>query len=225
MASSASALRCALLPLSVLSCLIPIVRPKLANNFTQSYDSEFCKGVVQREGPVIAQAIRAMELNSTIANQFCITFLGVCDYPAIQTWNVPFPSKQDCSAKRPVPAANSDKKPLQIIQFSDIHITPGYTEGASTQCGRPVCCTGATGNNSHPAGLMADHNCDTSPSLAQNMYDFMHETFPDQQQISLFTGDIIDHDLANTSETTNTADSKNHGIIYLASFPLYMLTQ
>lgn len=164
-----------------------------------------------------------MELNSTLANQFCVTFLGVCDYPEVQTWNVPFPSKQDCSAKRPVPAAKSDKQPIQIIQFSDIHITNEYKEGASTECGRPVCCTGATGNTTHPAGAMADHNCDTSPSLAKSMFDFMNKTFPGVHQITLFTGDIIDHNLANTSETKNIADCKDSRMTCISA-PSSMLT-
>lgn len=104
---------------------------------SQSYDEEFCAGLVKREAPVLAQLARNIEPNSTAATQFCITFLGVCDYPKVDEWSVPFPSKPFCDAKAPAP---SNKKPLKVIHYSDIHVDPLYTEGASTECKKPICC-------------------------------------------------------------------------------------
>lgn len=101
------------------------------------YNEEFCSGVVEREAPVIADIIRTMDLNSTTSTQFCITFLGVCDVPKVQAWNIPFESKRVCDAK---PPKNSGKKPLKVIHYSDIHIDPLYVKGANTECELPTCC-------------------------------------------------------------------------------------
>ena len=103
----------------------------------QSYDSQFCDGVVDREGPVIADIVRAMEINSTSSTQFCVTFLGVCKIPEPESWSVPFASKKVCDKKAP---ALSGKKPLKVIHYSDIHIDPLYEKGASTKCNKPTCC-------------------------------------------------------------------------------------
>lgn len=78
-----------------------------------------------------------MEVGSKSADQFCITFLGVCNFPEVDKWAVPFPSKPFCDVSR---AAPSGKDPIQVIHYSDIHIDPLYTEGASTECGLPTCC-------------------------------------------------------------------------------------
>lgn len=103
----------------------------------QSYDEEFCAGTVEREVPALAELARNVEPNSTAAIQFCITFLGVCDYPKVQEWAVPFPSKPYCDAPAPAP---SNKKPLKVVHYSDIHVDPLYVTGSSTECKKAICC-------------------------------------------------------------------------------------
>ena len=52
---------------------------------------------------------------------------------------VDFPSKRPCidALDRPKP---SSKKPIQVIQYSDVHIDPLYEKGADTKCKKAVCC-------------------------------------------------------------------------------------
>ena len=77
-----------------------------------------------------------MEIGSDTSDEFCITFLGLCQYPAIHEWAIPFPSPKP-DTTRPPP---SGRDPIQIVQFSDIHVDPQYTTGANTACDKPICC-------------------------------------------------------------------------------------
>ncbi|TQV94420.1 hypothetical protein V2A60_002549 [Cordyceps javanica] len=169
-----------------------------------SYDEEFCAGTVEREVPALAQLARNIEPNSTAAIQFCITFLGVCDYPKVTEWEVPFPSKPFCDAAAPAP---SRKKPLKVVHYSDIHVDPLYVVGASTECKKAICCRNPSenakpGNVTSPAGPYGDHNCGVPESLELSMYNAIEKMFPDQA-FSIFTGDIVDHMLSNTSKAYN----------------------
>ncbi|KAM3525687.1 hypothetical protein NHJ13051_003860 [Beauveria bassiana] len=169
-----------------------------------SYDEEFCAGTVEREAPALAELARNVEPNSTAAIQFCITFLGVCDYPEVKKWEVPFPSKPFCDAKSPAP---SNKKPLKVVHYSDIHVDPLYVAGSSTECKKPICCRpfakkDEPGNAKSPAGPYGDHNCGVPESLESSMYNAIKKMFPDQI-FTIFTGDIVDHMISNTSKPYN----------------------
>ncbi|KAM3502989.1 hypothetical protein MY11210_008879 [Beauveria gryllotalpidicola] len=169
-----------------------------------SYDEEFCAGTVEREAPALAELARNVEPNSTAAIQFCITFLGVCDYPEVNQWTVPFPSKPFCDAKTPAP---SNKKPLKVVHYSDIHVDPLYVAGSSTECKKPICCQpfakqDEPGNAKSPAGPYGDHNCGVPESLERSMYNAINKMFPDQI-FTIFTGDIVDHMISNTSKPSN----------------------
>ncbi|KAK5993827.1 Sphingomyelin phosphodiesterase 2-like protein [Cladobotryum mycophilum] len=172
-----------------------------------SFDEEFCDGVLQREGPIIADIVRTMDINSTSSIQFCIAFFGVCERPAVAQWSIPFPTKKPCNSKRPEP---SGKDPLKIVHYSDIHIDPLYVTGSSTQCKKPTCCRPYTeddepGKTKFPAGPNGDHGCDVPISLEDSMYKAIKEMFPDQA-FTIFTGDIVDHSIFNTSKTYNLGE-------------------
>lgn len=77
-----------------------------------------------------------MKIGTKSSDNFCITFLGLCPYPKIDEWAVPFPSKKP-SRGRP---SLSGKEPIKIVHYSDIHIDPLYVEGSSTDCNKPICC-------------------------------------------------------------------------------------
>lgn len=87
-----------------------------------------------------------MEMNSPSSVQFCISFLGLCDVPKVDAWAVPLPPSETNSAAAAAAAAAGSKgvaggkKPLQVIQYSDVHIDPLYKEGASAECKKPICC-------------------------------------------------------------------------------------
>ncbi|KAG5939078.1 hypothetical protein E4U53_007895 [Claviceps sorghi] len=167
------------------------------------YDKEFCDGAMAREAPVLASVLRTIETGSPSSMHLCASFFGVCDLPPIDRWDLDFPPLERCSAEtKPV----SGKKPLQIIQYSDIHIDPLYKEGASTECKKSICCrpskTEAPNNNSHPAGPFGDHKCDTPMTLEKSMYEYIKKEFP-HAAFALFTGDIVDHGIHNTSKKYN----------------------
>lgn len=123
-------------------------------------------------------------------------------------WTVPIPSKKACNDKAP---AVSGKKPLKVVHYSDIHIDPLYVPGSSTKCKKPVCCrpftdADAPGKSTSPAGPNGDHNCDAPVSLEDSMYKAIKDMFPDQA-FTIFTGDIVDHGLFNTSKPYNQQES------------------
>lgn len=99
-------------------------------------DADVCDGSISREGPVIAHDIRTMSLTSDTSDEFCITFFGLCQYPAVHDWAVPFPSSKPAGG-RPKP---SGKTPIKVVHFSDIHVDPLYETGANANCTKPICC-------------------------------------------------------------------------------------
>lgn len=58
----------------------------------------------------------------------------------------------------------------------------------------------------NPAGPFGDHKCDTPVDLEQSMYKAIKEAVPDVA-FALFTGDIVDHTIWNTSKASNTVYS------------------
>ncbi|KAI5461391.1 Metallo-dependent phosphatase-like protein [Mariannaea sp. PMI_226] len=172
-------------------------------------DDDVCEGALQLEGPIIASGLRSMSIGSRTSEEFCTTFLGLCAYPEVQQWNVPFPSSKP-SKSRPAP---SGKKPIKVVHYSDIHIDPLYVEGSNSNCTKPICCRPYTdadkpGNNKSPAGPNGDHKCDAPVSLEKSMYDAIQKIVPDAA-FTIFTGDIVDHAVWNTSQSYNTQQITN----------------
>lgn len=166
-------------------------------------DDDVCDGAIQLEGPIIAKAIRGMTIGSRTSKEFCITFLGICEYPDVRQWSVPFPSTKPTTG-RPAP---SGRDPIKVVHYSDIHIDPLYVEGSNAKCTKPICCRPYTaadkpGNNSSPAGPNGDHNCDVPISLEESMYAAINDIVPDVA-FTIFTGDIVDHAVWNTSQPYN----------------------
>jgi sphingomyelin phosphodiesterase len=147
-----------------------------------------------------------MSLSSTTSDNFCINFMGLCSYPAVDQYAVPFPSPKPAGS-RPAP---SGQAPIQIVHYSDIHVDPFYVPGSSTNCTKPICCRDyATaddpGHNSFPAGPNGDHACDAPVSLEESMYSAIRQIAPNAA-FAMFTGDIVDHAVWNTTQAQNTID-------------------
>lgn len=66
----------------------------------------------------------------------------------------------------------------------------------------------APGTTENPAGPFGDHKCNTPVSLEQSMYRAIKEAVPDVA-FALFTGDIVDHTVWNTTKESNVDDSKS----------------
>jgi sphingomyelin phosphodiesterase len=158
------------------------------------------------EGPIIAQILRTMTIPSTTSKLFCNTFFGLCDLPDVTNTTLSFPSPKP-SAGRP---AVSGQTPIQIVQYSDIHVDQLYLPGASSNCTKPICCRNyggntAPGSNQFPAGPNGNHKCDVPVSLEESMYSAINEIAPNAT-FSLFTGDVVDHAVWNTTEAQNALD-------------------
>ncbi|KAJ0319915.1 hypothetical protein Brms1b_003507 [Colletotrichum noveboracense] len=175
-------------------------------NAASSEDEDVCNGTLALEGPVIAASLRDLTLGSKTAQVFCTTLLGLCDYPEVEPYTVPMPLKTITS---PLPAnvsSNGTKPaPFKIAHFSDIHIDPLYVTGSNANCSKPIPYTPADepGNNDFPAGPFGDHNCGAPLSLEQSMYAAINALSPD---FALFTGDIVDHAIWNTTVAQNSAE-------------------
>ncbi|KAL7795355.1 Metallo-dependent phosphatase-like protein [Trichoderma ceciliae] len=166
-------------------------------------DDDVCDGTIALEGPIIADSLRNMDLGSANSQLFCGSLLGLCAEPAVPQWKVPFPSPKP-QTSRP---ASSGKTPLKVVQYSDIHIDPLYVSGSSTNCTKPICCRPYTdgdepGSSTSPAGPNGDHKCDSPVGLEVSMYQAIKEIVPDAA-LTLFTGDIVDHAIWNTSQPYN----------------------
>ncbi|KYK61510.1 acid sphingomyelinase [Drechmeria coniospora] len=166
-------------------------------------DADVCEGAIALEGPVIANVIRNLKIGSKTSKTFCTTLFGLCGFPDVAPWSVPFPSVKP-SRSRP---KSGGKPPIKIVHYSDIHIDPLYVAGASADCSKPICCrpytpADAPGKSKSPAGPNGDHKCDVPFSLEKSMYRAINKVAPDAA-FAIFTGDIVDHAVWKTSQTSN----------------------
>ncbi|RDA86165.1 hypothetical protein CP532_3055 [Ophiocordyceps camponoti-leonardi (nom. inval.)] len=179
-------------------------------------DEDVCHGTMKHQAHILAQVLQrnSFENSSKTFEALCSTMVGLCDLPDFEPWTVPSdeilnssgrtPTPFDPSRRRPSP---SGETPLQVIHFTDIHIDPLYEPGANTDCSKPVCCRSYTdhdkpGNNKMPAGPFGDHKCDAPEALETSMYEAMLEVAP-RASFAIFTGDIVDHAVWNTSADYN----------------------
>ncbi|KAM0198667.1 hypothetical protein ACHAPA_001113 [Fusarium lateritium] len=174
----------------------------------QVEDADVCDGTIELQGPIIAEALRNVAIGSKTAQHFCVTFLGLCKYPAVEEWDVPMPPDH-LQRKRPAP---SGRDPIKVVHYSDIHVDQLYTEGSSAKCNKPICCrpfseADEPGRTDSPAGPYGEHSCDSPASLEQSMYEAIKELVPDAA-FTIFTGDVVDHSIWNT-----TWDYNEHQII------------
>ncbi|RDA90332.1 hypothetical protein CP533_6006 [Ophiocordyceps camponoti-saundersi (nom. inval.)] len=170
---------------------------------SKAQDDDVCDGVIEREAPIIAAALRKISVGSRASKALCTTLMGVCGYPDVEEWNVPMPARQSPS-RRP---KSSGEPSIQIVHFSDIHIDPHYETGANTECRKPICCrpytlTDEPGYSSSPAGPFGDHKCDSPVSLEKSMYDAINRVAPNAS-FAMFTGDIVDHAIWDTTTASN----------------------
>ncbi|RYO88041.1 hypothetical protein DL766_008019 [Monosporascus sp. MC13-8B] len=175
----------------------------------QIEDDDVCEGSVSREGPIVARALRDMRIGSRTSRLFCAATMGLCSYPEFKHREIPFPSPKKPDSGGPPP---SGREPLKIIHFSDIHVDPFYVEGSNANCTKPICCrdysdTDPSSDYDVPAGPNGNHKCDVPVSLEESMYAAIKSAVP-EAAFSIFTGDIVDHAVWNTTEAQNKIDIK-----------------
>ncbi|KAI3336143.1 Metallo-dependent phosphatase-like protein [Ustulina deusta] len=169
-------------------------------------DDDVCEGAIALEGPIIAHSLRGLHLGSKTSRLICVALFGMCSFPDVEQYQVSFPSPKP-NDRRPEP---SGQRPLRVVHYSDIHVDPWYTEGADTNCTKFICCRNysdepAPGHTFRPAGPNGEHTCDSPVGLERSMYEAVRTLVPDAA-FTIFTGDIIDHAVWNTTIIQNTLD-------------------
>jgi len=66
----------------------------------------------------------------------------------------------------------------------------------------------APGNNNSPAGPFGEHKCDPPHRLQESMFKAINKVAPDAL-FSIFTGDIIEHDIWETTRASNELQSES----------------
>jgi sphingomyelin phosphodiesterase len=150
--------------------------------------------------------LRGIKIGSYTSHIFCTILFGLCPYPDVPPITIKFPTAKP-TTQRPGP---SGKKPLQVVHVSDTHVDLSYTIGASYNCTKPICCRSYTdadapGNNDFPAGTYGDTHCDAPLSLEQGMVAAIKKFAPDSS-FTIFTGDVVAHDIWLTTEEEVTTD-------------------
>jgi sphingomyelin phosphodiesterase len=164
-------------------------------NFIKVEDDDVCEGLLKAEGPIIAHDLREITIGSRTSKTLCTVLLGLCEYPAVETYSITFP-KPKPAAKRP---AVSGKTPIQVVHISDTHVDLSYTVGANYNCTKPICCrpyttADAPGNNAYPAGKFGNPQCDPPVTLQQSMVAAI-KSFAPNAAFTIFTGDVVAHDV------------------------------
>jgi len=160
---------------------------------------EICEGAVARQGPVIAQSLRAIQPNRRTAASLCTKLFGLCSSRGspVQDWPGELFPKPDPHRKHPS-KRTGPAKVRKVVQISDLHIDKLYKAGAEATCVGVLCCRENSGfllDRSKPlrkAGPYGDIRCDTPPSLFKSMLDAIQEHAGDAEFV-ISTGDIPSH--------------------------------
>ncbi|KAJ5081511.1 hypothetical protein NUU61_009775 [Penicillium alfredii] len=191
-------------------------------NLSGAEDHDVCSGVIEKEAPAVHYMLKNLKLGSRTAETLCASIAGLCDYPAVQPFNLTFPSPKPATT-RPPP---SGKSPIKVVHFSDTHVDLSYETGANSQCTKPICCRAYTekdapGNTSSPCGPWGHPKCDPPLRLHESMLAAIADLHP---AFSIYTGDVVSHDVWLVTESevlqdfnaTYGAMEKNLGVVYAA---------
>ncbi|KAF2166977.1 hypothetical protein M409DRAFT_54735 [Zasmidium cellare ATCC 36951] len=195
-----------------------------ACKLTNAEDNDVCDGIMAQEGPILARAIREMDVPSHTSKLFCTTLMGLCDIPEVRPYNVTFPKPKPANLARPEP---SGKSPIKFVHFSDIHVDLEYETGSNYNCTKPICCRSYTeedapGNNTYPAGPNGNHLCDVPKSLEESMYETIKDVASDAA-FAIFTGDIPEHAvwIVEKAGVKHSIDSAYSTMAKILPMPVY----
>jgi sphingomyelin phosphodiesterase len=76
-----------------------------------------------------------------------------------------------------------------------------------TDLSRPFTEGDEPGRTDSPAGPFGEHTCDSPTSLEDSMYKAIREIVPDAA-FTIFTGDVVDHSIWNTTWDYNEHQSE-----------------
>ena len=157
-----------------------------------NYDPVICPGVIDQQ---FRDAILPILLEDILSEKnLCDFELEVCDKDKWEPINLQEFVKQKVSEKPKHLQSNDylnqlysnyhskpqvgDDNLIHIAMISDIHIDYDYTEGASNDCGRPLCCRSDSGKAKEAikrAGKWGDYQCDIPSWTLDSMLGYIKE--------------------------------------------------
>ncbi|GKZ52850.1 hypothetical protein AnigIFM49718_003502 [Aspergillus niger] len=167
-------------------------------------DADFCTGLVASQVPSAYYVLRQLSVPSDTAQTFCASVLDLCPYPPIRPIHLTFPPPPLYS---PITTKDNNKDntntTLRIAHITDTHVDLAYTPGTSTHCRKPICCRqyhayDAPGRSKTPCSTWGSPHCDPPLRLLHSMLSALQSQ--QQPHLTLFTGDIVAHDIWNTSQ-------------------------
>ncbi|KAM0278553.1 hypothetical protein ACHAQH_005121 [Verticillium albo-atrum] len=170
------------------------------------HDSDVCEGTLKRQAPAIRRAVKKVTLHSRSGDLLCLTLLGLCKYPKVAKFNFKPKLTPKPNMSRPVP---SGQAPLKVVHIADIHVDRKYVVGSNAQCTKPICCRpykdgDRPGRTQTPAGRFGSPRCNTPVTLERSMYQAINRLVPNAS-FALFTGDVVDAVVWDTSQEHNLA--------------------
>ena len=95
------------------------------------------------------------------------------------------------------------QKTYRVLQLSDVHVDPFYDPGASSDCTEPLCCRVTSADGKGKAGYWGDYNnCDAPDYTIERLMSYINRSLADDYQYIIWTGDIVAHDVWNTTKQT-----------------------
>ncbi|BGP20186.1 hypothetical protein JCM10213v2_008321 [Rhodosporidiobolus nylandii] len=182
-------------------------------------DEDVCEGAVGQQAPIMAHALRSIELESPAMRSFCSTVFGLCPLQDVTTRRMELPPLP--VAAEPTLAAEEGQRlarrdvaggvgTFKVVHISDSHVDREYVAGTEANCTKVICCrnydAGSTGPDVvNPASLFGEPKCDAPPSLLQTMFDAVELYAPDRS-FTIFTGDAVDDAVWEVTEESVTED-------------------
>ncbi|KAL5481336.1 hypothetical protein EMCRGX_G021473 [Ephydatia muelleri] len=170
------------------------------------YAPYVCPGIIDLYGPAVQYVATQVVLNPA---ELCVDFkLCTSNQTAHATRTRHLAPRELPAAPLPHATHNEGTRghkadggsTLTILQLTDIHIDPDYSEGSPTRCGLFVCCR-SWYNGTGSAGHYGDYNCDLPITTLELLADTIKALDP-QPDVIVYTGDNPPHDIWN--ETYNS---------------------
>ncbi|XP_068237816.1 sphingomyelin phosphodiesterase-like isoform X2 [Palaemon carinicauda] len=166
----------------------------------------FCEGVISEVEPHLAWILENRNLTGKDVCGMVLVGFGCNTNNPERVWEVQIPD----GPKPPVvdPVLPPEGSPtMKILHLADTHFDPEYLPGSNAECKEKYfCCRAESGPLDRPeaaAGKWGDYrNCDAPKWLLQATYDHIKMTHTDIDFI-IWTGDLIPHNVWNTSRETN----------------------
>ncbi|XP_077499855.1 sphingomyelin phosphodiesterase-like [Amblyomma americanum] len=151
-----------------------------------------------------------MKRTTLSAKQICSSVLGEeCGDKEAFNWTIALPRRPKLhpTPSRPKPGAPV----LRFLHISDTHVDLRYSEGSRADCPDPLCCREEDGKAHWIANTPAGHwgalgKCDLPSRTLENML----QNVRDHHKVDyvIWTGDMVPHDVWNTSRAGNLAVTK-----------------